>query len=34
MDNNTSFTTRSSQQNVSMVQLMRGNTTMTNWREL
>jgi hypothetical protein len=34
MDNNTSFTTRSSQQNINMVQLMRGNTTMTNWREL
>jgi Tfp pilus assembly protein PilX len=34
MDSNTSFTTRSSQQNVNMVQLMRGNTTLTNWREL
>jgi Tfp pilus assembly protein PilX len=34
MDSNTSFTTRSSQQNINMVQLMRGNTTLTNWREL
>jgi Tfp pilus assembly protein PilX len=34
MDDNTSFTTKSSKQNVDMVQLMRGATTMTNWREL
>ena len=34
MDNNTNFTVKSSKQNVDMIQLMRGNTTMTNWREM
>jgi Tfp pilus assembly protein PilX len=34
MDSDTNFTAKSSKQNVDMVQLMRGNTTMTNWREL
>ena len=34
MDNNTSFTVKSSKQNVDMIQLMRGSTTMTNWREM
>jgi Tfp pilus assembly protein PilX len=34
MDSSTNFTTKSSKQNVDMIQLMRGNTTMTNWREL
>jgi hypothetical protein len=30
----TSFSTRASKQNLDMVQMMRGNHTMTNWREL
>jgi len=34
MESGTSFSTRSSKQNLDMVQMMRGNTTMTNWREL
>ena len=29
-----SFSTRASKQNLDMVQMMRGNHTMTNWREL
>jgi len=29
-----SFSTRASKQNIDMVQMMRGNHTMTNWREL
>ena len=29
-----SFSTRASRQNIDMVQMMRGNHTMTNWREL
>ncbi len=34
MDNNTAFSVRNSKQNLDLVQLMRGNTTITNWREL
>lgn len=34
MDDNTTFSVRNSKQNIDQVQLMRGNTTITNWREL
>jgi Tfp pilus assembly protein PilX len=34
MDSSTNFSVRSSKQNVDLVQMMRGNTTLTNWREL
>jgi Tfp pilus assembly protein PilX len=34
MDDNTTFSVRNSKQNLDQVQLMRGNTTITNWREL
>jgi len=34
MDDNTTFSVRNSKQNLDLVQVMRGNTTITNWREL
>jgi len=34
MDDNTTFSVRSSKQNLDLVQVMRGSTTITNWREL